>query len=118
MSDTSKLQKEARRHFEAAYQSISKVVQALHSDNVADVEEAEIRIGEDALSAERVARYKILLAYGGPEYWLEGELDEHSEPETVRFYFRDWFTRPERIELSPSQAATLLEYARRFYFGE
>ena len=118
MSETQTVQKKARGHFEAAYGSIAEMVKSLHSDDQAEVEKAEIQIGEYPLWTQRtVVGYKILLAWGGPEYWLEGKLDEHDEPETVRFYFRDWSIPSKRIWLSPSQEATLLEYAGQFYFG-
>lgn len=101
-------QEKALEHFA----SIAELVEGLHSDDRFDV-----RIGEDPLSAQRIVGYKIQLTWGNPEYWLEGELDEHDKPETVRFYFRDWFTLSERIKLADLEEKTLLEYASQFYFG-
>ena len=116
MEQTQTLQEKAQEQFEAVYESIAEMVEGLHSDDPAKLEEAEMRIGEDPLLAERTVGYKIELAAGGPAYWLKGDLDEHHEPESVQFYYQNWFTEPERVWLTSSQEEVLLEYASQFYF--
>lgn len=79
------------------------------------------------------AEYRILLCTGGPAVQIVGTLREHSEPETARLEMQDWFLpwteyRPFDVATNAmtdtkdyfdqNAEATLLAYARCFYFGE
>jgi hypothetical protein len=98
-----------------------------------DDEEQRDRITENALEVQvrsgwyspgdeknaKPVEYFILLGTGGPATRIKGELDEYGQPETANFEYQDWF-KPWTAanNLTDEEAATLLEYARQFYFGD
>ena len=61
------------------------------------------------------AEYNILLTTGGPALRIFGQLNHYGEPETAELQMQDWGTYWERY---PALEATLLDFARCFYFGE
>jgi hypothetical protein len=91
-------------------------------------DEARERIQEDALSIEvrsdwttpgetmKAEEFCILLSTGGPATRIRGELDEHGEPQRAWLEAQDWF-QP-WTQFFGADQATLLAYARCFYFGE
>lgn len=88
----------------------------LNAETDDEVEEATIRIREDALEVKTTKHYEIAVTLGGPNIWLHGELNEHNEPTTAQLECR-WGTDKETIEPSNQKDKdALLEYARQFYF--
>lgn len=93
-------------------------------------EDAYERITEDALSVEvrgawhdpykpedsKPTHFKILLCTGGPAVRIMGELDEHGQPYRAWLEYQDWGTQ--WVPYFDADQATLLAYARCFYFGE
>jgi hypothetical protein len=59
--------------------------------------------------------YEILLSTGGPALRIWGKLDQYSEPESAELQMQDWFLPWTRF---PAAEATLLQFARCFYFGD
>jgi hypothetical protein len=59
--------------------------------------------------------YEILLSTGGPALRIWGKLGQHGEPESAELQMQDWFLPWTRF---PAAEATLLQFARCFYFGE
>lgn len=59
--------------------------------------------------------YEILLSTGGPALRIWGKLGMHGEPDSAELQMQDWGTPWGRY---PAPEATLLAYARCFYFGE
>lgn len=92
-------------------------------------EEGEQRIHESVLSVmvrdgwrqpgastdDGSDEYEILLSTGGPALRIWGKLGRYSEPESAELQMQDWGTPWTRY---PASEETLLEFARRFYFGE
>lgn len=130
---------QAKQQAEAQYQSIVEMVarlrQAEADNDDKAVEEAIQAIQEDPLSVEvrtgwysystaqyviepQVEEYLILLCTGGPACKIVGNLSETGEPETARIEYQDWGTPWIEYPLTSTQEATVLEYARQFYFGE
>lgn len=86
-----------------------------------DALEVSVREGWHAPRAEqeKPVEYYILLGTGGPASRIVGELDEYGQPTSATYEFQDWF-KPWTAadDLSDEEEATLLEYAREFWFGE
>jgi len=59
--------------------------------------------------------YEILLTTGGPGLRIFGRLNEHCEPSSAELQMQDWGTPWTRY---PAPEATLLDFARVFWFGE
>lgn len=59
--------------------------------------------------------YEILLTTGGPALRIFGRLNDYGEPESAELQHQDWGTPWTRF---PAPEATLLAFARVFYFGE
>lgn len=57
--------------------------------------------------------YEILLSTSGPALRIFGRLSEYCEPESAELQMQDWGTWTRY----PAPEATLLEFARCFYFG-
>lgn len=66
------------------------------------------------VSEEGAIEYEILLSTGGPALRIWGELNQHDEPHTAVLQWQDWGTPWTRY---PAPEATLLRFARCFYFG-
>jgi len=64
---------------------------------------------------EQPDEYELLLTTGGPALRIWGTLNEHCEPERAELQMQDWGTPWGRY---PAPEATLLEFARCFWFGE
>ena len=62
--------------------------------------------------------YEILISTGGPATRIIGKLGEHCEVDSAEFQFQDWFKPWTTADLSEEEAATVLEWAQTFYFGE
>lgn len=75
-------------------------------------------INEDALSAEIVKSYEILLCTGGPAARIVGELNDGGEPTTARLEYQDWGTPWTEYETNRFQYESLMKYVEQFYFGE
>lgn len=76
-----------------------------------------VRSGWETPGAElKAAEFQILLCTGGPAVRIMGELNEYGEPCRAWLEYQDWGT-PWTHYMRASQA-TLLDYARCFYFGE
>jgi len=120
----------------AQLESIAEMVKALREaeeagDNTAR-EQAEQTIHEDPLSVEvrsgwyvpggEVAapeEFQILLCTGGPAVRIRGTLGRFGEPDDARLEYQDWFTPWQPLEgLTAEEGEALLDYCRRFYFGE
>lgn len=69
----------------------------------------------DALSAQKIVFYEVLLSWGGPATRIYGRLDENNEPETAVFQYQNWGTDWTTAEGSENDQ-TLLDYAREFYW--
>ncbi len=78
-------------------------------------------------SGSSPVEYQILLCTGGPAVRLVGDLGAYSEPETARLEYQDWgtpwtslemFSAPLHAKDFEADSATLLAYARQFWFGE
>lgn len=104
-------------------------LEAVSNDGTAkDVETAEQRIQEDALSVEvrsgwyvsgaapEPEEFKILLCCGGPHVEMRGELGKHGEPENVALYYQDWGTGLIKRDNQPGDQEAFLIYAGQFYF--
>lgn len=90
-------------------------------------EEAQQRIQEDALSVEvrsgwgspgekmEPYEFRIVLCTGGPHVEIQGDLDQHNEPDSVRILYSDWGTSGELFDFDRD---AVLTYCRQFYFGE
>ena len=63
------------------------------------------------------SEYRILLSTGGPASRIVGELDERGQVINAKFEYQDWFKPWTVARLSDEDEATLLEYARQFWFG-
>ena len=63
-----------------------------NADEYHNEDSARQVINEDALSAEIVKSYEILLCTGGPAARIVGELNEDGEPTTARLEHQDWGT--------------------------
>lgn len=100
------------------------------ADGCSDLDAAEQRIHEDALSVEvrsdwhapggdsELTEFRILLCTGGPAVQIRGELNSYGEPCRAWLEFQDWGTPwTERVNREGDQDA-LIQYASRFYFGE
>ena len=68
--------------------------------------------------AGKATEYRILLGTGGPAARIVGELNQWGEPENAVYEYQDWFKPWTPARLSDEDEATLLEYARQFWFGE
>jgi hypothetical protein len=63
--------------------------------------------------------YNILLSTGGPALRIYGQLDQYNQPDNADLQYQDWFTPWESYYIEDDEKRRcLLEYARRFYFGE
>lgn len=90
-------------------------------------EDAEQAINDDPLSVEvrsdwtapgeelTPAEFCILLCTGGPAVRIVGELDQCNEPVRAWMEYQDWGTP--WTQYFDADSATLLDYARRFYFA-
>jgi hypothetical protein len=98
-----------------------------------DADQARERIEEDPLSVEvrsdwhtpgdrdgmTPAEYCILLCTGGPACRIVGDLDQYGQPTSARIEHKDWGTSwAEYHSSEEADRASLLAYARCFYFGE
>lgn len=72
----------------------------------------------DKEAASEPTEYFILLGTGGPAARIRGKLDECFQPETAMFEYQDWFKPWTVAQTSDEEDATLLEYAKQFWFGE
>lgn len=61
--------------------------------------------------------YRILLTTGGPACQILGDLNTHCEPCSADLQYQDWFKPWVDLPLSDEEAATLVTFARCFYFG-
>ena len=112
----------------AQMDGIREMVEALHTKNEDEREQAETAIQEDVLEVRireywheagvqaADTEYLILLCTGGSAVRITGDLNEHNEPVTARLEHQDWWTP--WTEYRAADEAVLLEYARQFYFGE
>jgi hypothetical protein len=65
------------------------------------------------------AEYEILLSTGGPALRIYGEIGEFNQPDTALLQYQDWGTPWTRYYIENEEHdRCLLEFARRFYFGE
>lgn len=64
------------------------------------------------------SEYRILLCWGGPAVQIIGKLGEYREPITAELQYQDWFTDWQKLPITGDDEEVLLEYARRFYYGE
>ena len=95
-----------------------------------DQDYAEQRIQEDPLSVEirtgwytpgsepEAEEFRILLCTGGPAVQIRGELNQYNEPERAWLEYQDWGTPWTEFFTMDEDNEALLEYCRRFYFGE
>ena len=95
-----------------------------------DQDDAEQRIQEDPLSVEirtgwytpgsepEAEEFRILLCTGGPAVQIRGELNQYNEPERAWLEYQDWGTPWTEFFTMDEDNEALLEYCRRFYFGE
>lgn len=67
---------------------------------------------------DRPYEYRIVLATGGPAVQIIGKLGEDREPITAELQYQDWFTDWQKLPITGDDEEVLLEYARRFYYGE
>lgn len=102
----------------AQLESISDMIEGLHSKSDKIREEALEAIHEDFLEVKTVLTYEILLCWGGPACRIVGNLDEYKQPETAKLEYQDWGTYWTEYPLKRQERETLLEYAQQFYFGE
>jgi hypothetical protein len=65
-------------------------------------------------SEDGAEEYEILLSTGGPALRIWGTLDACGEPHSAELQHQDWGTPWTRY---PAPEATLLQFARCFYFG-
>ena len=94
-----------------------------------DQDEARECIQEDPLSVQvrsgwanpgetfEAEEFAILLCTGGPAVRIMGDLDEHNQPSRAYMQYQDWGT-PWTDYFEEGMAATCLEYAQQFYFGD
>lgn len=116
----------------AQMSSILEMVRALDTNDDNVREDAIQVIQEDALSVEvrsgwhepgeksiSPSEFQILLCTGGPAVRLIGDLNTHSEPESVRIEYQDWgtFWTEYRVTTGKERDA-MLTYAQQFYFCE
>lgn len=91
-----------------------------------DQDDAERAIHEDPLSVEvrsdwaspgeelTPSEYRIVLCTGGPHVELQGDLDQHGEPCSVRVLYRDWGTSGELFDFDRD---AVLTYCRQHGLG-
>ena len=131
MTQTAQEINHAEQNAKSWYQNIEEMVaklkEAIDSDDDTAREEAETEINESPLSVTvrsgwetsphglTAEEYMILLTTGGPALRITGDLNEYNEPETATLEYQDWGTP--WTEYREAKEETLLEYARRFYFG-
>jgi len=113
-----KIQREAQEVKDGTIETIKELVEKMEDEKLTDEERDEARTELELLplSFEEMKKYKILLSTGGPESWIEVEVEEN-EPVAIEFYFRDWFILPQRVELTRYEEELLLRFAEIFYFG-
>jgi hypothetical protein len=100
-------------------------------DEYHDLEDAERAINDSPLSVQVRSdwedskvqfdpyEYNILLSTGGPALRIYGQLDQYNQPDNADLQYQDWFTPWESYYIEDDEKRRcLLEYARRFYFGE
>lgn len=126
---------QAAAQFESIKEMVGNLRAGQENDNASQIEEAEQRIQEDALSVEvrsdwyvpgsrekpaddTPAEYRILLCTGGPACQMIGDLDEHCQPISARIECQDWFTPWTEWRGEGWDEEIALEYARCFWFGE
>ena len=127
--DTQDLER-ARSEAEAQLHSIIGMVEALDTDNDADLEEAQQNIQDDPLSiqvrsdwhspgssSEELTEYEILLCTGGPATRIIGKLGQHNEPIDACLQFQDWFTPWTDYECDSDEQDALIKYANQFWYG-
>jgi hypothetical protein len=123
----------ARNQARAQFESIKEMMDAYNNAKTDEErEEAEQVIFEDPLSIEvrsdwytpgaelsdrQPTEYMILLCTGGPAVRIIGDLSDYQEPETAKIQYQDWGTFWETYYLTDEEETTLLDYARKFYFG-
>lgn len=91
-----------------------------------DLDDAETRIGEDALSAEvrsgwvsgrteMVAEeFRIVLCTGGPHVEIRGDIDHNGDPSSARLMYQDWGTPLTEYFGDNLDRDVLVQYASRF----
>lgn len=109
--------------------SIRDMVERLQSDDEETADQASIDINDDPLSIEirtdwhlpgpsaPAAEYRIVLCTGGPHVEIQGDLDDHKQPETAMIVYKDWGTS-DSMTLSGEELQDVLTYARQFWYGE
>ena len=131
MTDTSDAANQAQAQFESIKEMVGDLRAGRENDNESQMEAAEQRIHDDALSVEvrsewhkpgsetYAAEYQILLCTGGPAVQIVGDVNEHNEPGTARLQHQDWFQPwSDWVGNCAAVESVLLDYARCFYFGE
>lgn len=104
----------AKEQAQAQYNVINEMLDRYNKAKDNKQDEIRTEIEENALSAEVIKNYQIMLCWGGPAVRIFGDLNKHNEPETATLQYQDWFTG--WTEFFDADEDKLLEYARFFYF--
>lgn len=123
----------AKAWLESIYEMVGALNAAVESETGEGQDEAREAIEESVLSVETrngwqpvglvsedgPEEYRILLTTGGPALRLYGELNGHSEPESVSLQYQDWGTPWTDYvdESGETHDATLMTFVNQFYFG-
>jgi hypothetical protein len=132
----------ARGWYDEIVEMMTELDVAVQEDDDSKREEIVQRIQEGPLSVlvrdgwrapgsasdDGAEEYEILLSTGGPALRVYGTLGKYGEPDTAELQWQDWgtpwttvrFFSYERAPLAgikPVLEATLLDFARQFYFG-
>jgi hypothetical protein len=118
----------AKAKGQAQFDSIVKMVERLHTaQEQAETSALSVEVRSDWRKANatnantKPTEYRILLYTGDPAIQIRGTLSGHGEPQTARLEVQDWSTPwatfwPAQHEQTYIEA-TLLAYARCFWFG-
>ena len=102
---------------DAIYDAIDDAVHAIETSSLS----VEVRSYWTLLMGPSYAlapeEYRIVLCTGGPAVQIVGDLDIDREPSTARLQHQDWSTPWTDYRLTAEEEATLLVYARTFYFA-
>jgi len=71
-------------------------------------------IGKELTALE----FMILLAGGGPEVRIRGELDVFKEPSVTWLEYRSWGTPWQELRISREEQEAIITFCQQFYFGE
>lgn len=77
-----------------------------------DVREPWHSIGEEGVTPDQ---FRIVLCTGGPHVEIQGDLDDHMQPDRVRIIYKDWGSNGELFDFDRD---AVLRYCQQFYFGE